>query len=76
MGRMPEFYSAYQYSMRTKGERVNKSPTIADADVIYLASRANVGAAIVSELVMDAELVPGSASVVIIASILICAVGF
>ena len=72
MGRMPEFYSAYQYSMRTKGERVNKSPTI--ADVIYLASRANVGAAIVSELVMDAELVPGSASVVIIASIFIGAV--
>ena len=69
---MPEFYSAYQYSMRTKGERVNKSPTI--ADVIYLASRANVGAAIVSELVMDAELVPGSASVVIIASIFIGAV--
>ena len=58
--------------MRTKGERVNKSPTI--ADVIYLGSRANVGAAVVSELVMDAELVPGSASVVIIASIFIGAV--
>ena len=58
--------------MWTKGERVNKSPTI--ADVIYLASRANVGAAIVSELVMDAELIPGSASVVIIASIFICTV--